>query len=44
LQSHLACTQVPFSAEEVADLDAAAARIGVQGDRYNDTGMAMVGL
>ena len=35
---------VALSADEVADLDALAARIGVRGDRYNDAGMAMVGL
>ena len=33
-----------LSADEVAALDALAARIGVQGDRYNPAGMAMVGL
>ncbi len=37
-------TQVALSADEVADLDALAARVGVQGDRYNPAGMAMVGL
>ncbi|MGV0807743.1 aldo/keto reductase [Mycolicibacterium setense] len=37
-------TQVALSADEVADLDALAARVGVQGNRYNDAGMAMVGL
>lgn len=36
-------TQVALSADEVADLDALAARIGVHGDRYNPAGMAMVG-
>src|SRR3954469_13252830 len=35
-------TQVALSADEVADLDALAARVGVQGDRYNPAGMAMV--
>ena len=39
-----AATQVALSADEVADLDALAARVGVQGDRYNAAGMAMVGL
>ena len=34
---------VPLSADEVADLDAAAARIGVVGDRYNAGGMSLVG-
>lgn len=37
-------TQVALSADEIADLDALAARVGVQGNRYNDAGMAMVGL
>jgi aryl-alcohol dehydrogenase-like predicted oxidoreductase len=37
-------TQVALSADEVADLDALAARVGVQGDRYNPAGMSMVGL
>jgi len=44
VEENAASTQVPLSADEVADLDAAAARIGVQGNRYNDTGMSMVGL
>ncbi|TWF95436.1 aryl-alcohol dehydrogenase-like predicted oxidoreductase [Saccharopolyspora dendranthemae] len=37
-------TQVALSADEVADLDALAARTGVKGDRYNSAGMSMVGL
>lgn len=37
-------TRFALSADEVADLDALAARVGVQGDRYNAAGMAMVGL
>jgi aryl-alcohol dehydrogenase-like predicted oxidoreductase len=37
-------TQVALSTDEVADLDTLAARIGVQGNRYNAGGMAMVGL
>lgn len=44
LEENAASTRVALSADEVADLDAAAARIGVQGNRYNDTGMSMVGL
>jgi aryl-alcohol dehydrogenase-like predicted oxidoreductase len=35
---------VPLSADEVADLNATAARIGVVGNLYNDAGMAAVGL
>jgi aryl-alcohol dehydrogenase-like predicted oxidoreductase len=37
-------TQVALSADDVADLNDLAARVGVQGDRYNPAGMAMVGL
>ncbi len=37
-------TQLALSADEVADLDRLAARVGVHGDRYNPAGMAMVGL
>ena len=37
-------TQVALSADEVADLDALAARTGVRYDRYNPAGMSMVGL
>jgi aryl-alcohol dehydrogenase-like predicted oxidoreductase len=36
-------TQVALSADELADLDALAARVGVAGARYNDAGIAMVG-
>ena len=38
-----AATGVALSADEVADLDALAARTGVHGNRYNDRGMAMIG-
>jgi hypothetical protein len=34
---------VARSADEVADLNAAAARIGVQGNRYSDLNMGLVG-
>ncbi|GIG26111.1 aldo/keto reductase [Cellulomonas denverensis] len=44
VEENAAATTVPLSADEVADLNAAAARIGVRGNRYNDRGMAMVGL
>jgi aryl-alcohol dehydrogenase-like predicted oxidoreductase len=44
IDENAGATQVPLSADEVADLDTLAARIGVQGDRYNTTGMSMVGL
>jgi aryl-alcohol dehydrogenase-like predicted oxidoreductase len=38
-----AATQVPLSADELTDLDHLAARIGVQGDRYNEQHMSLVG-
>jgi aryl-alcohol dehydrogenase-like predicted oxidoreductase len=44
IDENTGATQVALSADEIADLDALAARIGVQGDRYNPAGMAMVGL
>jgi aryl-alcohol dehydrogenase-like predicted oxidoreductase len=37
-------TQVPLSADDVADLDRLATRLGVRGNRYNDAGLGMVGL
>jgi aryl-alcohol dehydrogenase-like predicted oxidoreductase len=37
-------TQVALSADEVADLDKLVARVGVHGERYDETGIAMVGL
>ena len=44
VDENASATQVALSADEVADLDALAAQVGVQGDRYNATGMSMVGL
>lgn len=44
VEENAGATAVPLSADEVADLNAAAARIGVAGNRYNERGMAMVGL
>lgn len=44
VEENAAATQVPLSADDVADLDDLAARVGVQGNRYNETGMSMVGL
>ncbi|GAA2380076.1 aldo/keto reductase [Streptomyces coeruleofuscus] len=35
-------TQLPLSADELADLNALAGRIGVQGDRYNEHHMSLV--
>ncbi|GEL94638.1 aldo/keto reductase [Cellulomonas composti] len=39
-----AATAVALSADDLATLDALAATVGVAGNRYNDAGMAMVGL
>jgi aryl-alcohol dehydrogenase-like predicted oxidoreductase len=44
VEENAAATTVPLSADDVADLDALAASIGVRGNRYNDAGMGMVGL
>jgi aryl-alcohol dehydrogenase-like predicted oxidoreductase len=38
-----AATAVALSADELADLDELAARVGVQGDRYNEQHLALVG-
>ena len=43
LEENAAATTVALSADEVADLNAVASRIGVQGNRYNDTHMGLVG-
>jgi aryl-alcohol dehydrogenase-like predicted oxidoreductase len=43
LEQNVASTQVALSADDVADLNAAAARIGVEGNRYNDLHMGLVG-
>ena len=43
LRENADATQVPLSADEVADLNTTAARIGVHGNRYNDTHMSLVG-
>lgn len=43
LDENAAATKVALSADEVADLDAMASRIGVQGNRYNDQHMGLVG-
>ncbi|MCR6491033.1 aldo/keto reductase [Cellulomonas sp. P24] len=44
VDENAAATTVPLSADEVAFLDALATRVGVQGNRYDDAGLAMVGL
>jgi aryl-alcohol dehydrogenase-like predicted oxidoreductase len=43
LEENAAAPAVALSADEVADLNALASRIGVQGNRYNDTHMRLVG-
>jgi aryl-alcohol dehydrogenase-like predicted oxidoreductase len=42
LEENTAATQVALSADEIADLDAMAARIGVHGNRYNDLHLNLV--
>jgi len=42
IQENAAATQVALSADERADLDGLARRVGVQGDRYNAAHMAYV--
>lgn len=42
IQENAEAAQVALSADERADLDGLAGRVGVQGDRYNSAGMAMV--
>ncbi|SFS66122.1 aldo/keto reductase [Saccharopolyspora flava] len=44
LDENAGATRVALSADEIADLNALASRTGVQGNRYNETGMSMVGL
>ncbi|RYV49635.1 aldo/keto reductase [Pengzhenrongella frigida] len=44
VEENAGATQVPLSADDVADLDGLAARLGVHGNRYNDAGLGMVGL
>ncbi|MEU9064863.1 aldo/keto reductase [Streptomyces sp. NPDC048430] len=43
VEENAAATQVGLSADELADLDALASRVGVQGDRYNEMHMGLVG-
>jgi aryl-alcohol dehydrogenase-like predicted oxidoreductase len=44
VEENLAATTVALSADEVADLNGLATRVGVQGNRYDDAGMSRVGL
>jgi len=43
VEENAAATHVPLSADELADLDELATRIGVEGNRYNEQGMSLVG-
>ncbi|MDH6628627.1 aryl-alcohol dehydrogenase-like predicted oxidoreductase [Streptomyces sp. LBL] len=43
VEENAAATNVALSADERADLDAVAGRLGVHGDRYNETHMVLVG-
>jgi aryl-alcohol dehydrogenase-like predicted oxidoreductase len=43
VEENAAATTIALSADEVADLNAVASRIGVQGNRYNDLHMGLVG-
>ncbi|WP_026554420.1 aldo/keto reductase [Arthrobacter sp. 35W] len=43
LEENAGSATVALSADEVADLDAVASRIGVQGNRYNELHMGLVG-
>ena len=43
LEENAASTRVALSADDVADLNTAAARIGVEGNRYNDLHMGLIG-
>jgi len=43
VEENAAATQVSLSADDLADLNDLAGRVGVQGNRYNDQGMSMVG-
>ncbi|MFI2366612.1 aldo/keto reductase [Promicromonospora sp. NPDC019610] len=43
VSENVGATGVALSADDVADLNGLAARVGVEGDRYNEAGMGMVG-
>jgi aryl-alcohol dehydrogenase-like predicted oxidoreductase len=43
VEENAAATRVPLSADELADLDELAGRAGVQGDRYNEQHISLVG-
>ncbi|MFD7022558.1 aldo/keto reductase [Promicromonospora sukumoe] len=43
VEENIGAASVALSADEVADLNSLAGRVRVQGDRYNEAGMGMVG-
>jgi aryl-alcohol dehydrogenase-like predicted oxidoreductase len=44
IDENAGASALPLSADDIADLNTLVDRIGVAGDRYNETGMKMVGL
>ncbi|MGX1479919.1 UNVERIFIED_CONTAM: aryl-alcohol dehydrogenase-like predicted oxidoreductase [Streptomyces canus] len=42
IEENIGATELPLSADELADLNELAGRIGVQGDRYNEHHMSLV--
>jgi aryl-alcohol dehydrogenase-like predicted oxidoreductase len=44
IDENAAATAVALSADDVADLNGLVERLGIQGDRYDESGMRMVGL
>lgn len=44
IDENAGATAVALSADDIAELDALVERLGVAGNRYDDTGMSMVGL
>ncbi|MEU0206449.1 aldo/keto reductase [Streptomyces canus] len=42
IDENIGATQLPLSADELADLNELAGRVGVQGDRYNEHHMSLV--
>ncbi|MFF7473392.1 aldo/keto reductase [Streptomyces sp. NPDC008092] len=42
IEENVGATQLPLSADELADLDELAGRIGIQGDRYNEHHMSLL--
>lgn len=44
IDENVGASALPLSADDIADLNTLVDRIGVAGDRYNETGMKTVGL